>query len=107
MYPLSLQEKFKTGLLHSAEDFKKTVTNLADEFESNGPFTDAVPVSDALDFISDMRKQLGQLKLQETNIRRGLNIFKIDQPPSHVILTLDKVNLPNFTRNRPNIFNET
>jgi len=28
--------------------------------------------------------------LQESNIRKGLNIFKIDQPPSHLILTLEK-----------------
>ena len=38
-----------------------------------------------------MRQQLLQLKTQEETIRKGLNIFKIDQPPSHVIVTLEKV----------------
>ena len=38
-----------------------------------------------------MRSQLNALKAQENEIRMGLNIFKIDQPPSHVILLLEKV----------------
>ena len=86
-----IQEKFKTGLLHSAEEFKKTVANIADDFESKGPFTAAVPIAEAMEFITNMRSQLAQLKLQESNIRKGLNIFKIDQPPSHIIVGLDKV----------------
>ena len=87
----TLQEKFKSGLLHSAEDFKKTVANLAEEFSVKGPFTAAVPISEAMEFISNMRDQLVQLKLQEANIRKGLNIFKIDQPPSHIIQSMEKV----------------
>ena len=51
----------------------------------------ATPIVDAMEFINGMRGQLGQLKLQESNIRKGLNIFKIDQPPSHIIVGLDKV----------------
>ncbi len=88
---LSLQEKFKTNLLHSAEDFKKTVSVLAEEFETKGPFTAAVPIAEAMEFISTMRGQLAQLKLKENSIRKGLNIFKIDQPPSHLIQTMEKV----------------
>ena len=86
-----IQEKFKTGLLHSAEEFKKTVANIADDFESKGPFTAAVPIAEAMEFITNMRSQLAQLKLQESSIRKGLNIFKIDQPPSHIIVGLEKV----------------
>ncbi len=88
---LLVQEKFKTGLLHSAEDFKKTVSNLSEDFETNGPFTSAVPVPEALEFISQMRQQLEQLKTQEGRIRKGLHIFKIEQPPSHIIQQLEKV----------------
>ena len=44
-----------------------------------------------MEFITNMRSQLAQLKLQESSIRKGLNIFKIDQPPSHIIVGLDKV----------------
>lgn len=78
-------------MLHSAEEFKKTVTNLVDDFESNGPFTPHVSVANALEFVSGMHQQLNQLKTQEESIRRGLNIFKIDQPPSNVIVALEKV----------------
>lgn len=78
-------------MLQSAEEFKKTVSNLVDDFEANGPFTSQVSVNDALEFVSNIQQQLLQLKTQEENIRRGLNIFKIDQPPSNVIVTLEKV----------------
>ena len=37
------KEKFKTGLLLSAEDFKKTVSILLDEFRSKGPFNSDIP----------------------------------------------------------------
>ena len=77
--------------MHSAEEFKKTVSTTAEEFELKGPFSASVSVAEALEFISQMRQQLAQLKLKETNLRRGLNIFKIDQPPSHIILALEKV----------------
>ena len=90
--PSSLpQEKFKTGLLHSAEDFKKTIANLADEFGTKGPFSSSVPIQEALKFIADMRQQLAQLKLQEGSIRKGLHIFRIENPPSIIILQLEKV----------------
>ena len=38
------KEKFKTGLIHSSEDFKKTVTTLFDDFQSKGPFNSAIDV---------------------------------------------------------------
>lgn len=44
----------------------------------------------ALEYIHNLHTQLNNLKSQENNIRKGLNIFKIDQPPSHLILTLEK-----------------
>ena len=78
-------------MLQSAEEFKKTVSNLVEDFETNGPFTAQISVHDALGFVSNMQEQLFQLKTQEESIRRGLNIFKIDQPPSNVIVALEKV----------------
>lgn len=77
--------------MHSAEEFKKTVSATAEDFELKGPFSASVSVAEALAFISQTRQQLAELKLKETNLRRGLNIFKIDQPPSHIILNLEKV----------------
>lgn len=37
------KEKFKTGLLLSAEEFKKTTAILMDEFRGKGPFSSSVP----------------------------------------------------------------
>lgn len=38
------KEKFKTGLIHSSEEFKKTVTTLFDDFQSKGPFNSSIDV---------------------------------------------------------------
>ena len=40
------KEKFKTGLIHSSEDFKKTVTTLFDEFQNKGPFSSSISVKE-------------------------------------------------------------
>lgn len=85
------KEKFRTGLLHSADDFKKTISTLVDQFDTTGPFSDEVSISGAMDFICRMRAEVSQLKMNENNIRRGLNIFKIEQPPSHLIQAMERV----------------
>ena len=40
------KEKFKTGLIHSSEEFKKTVGTLFDEFQTKGPFNSAIAVKE-------------------------------------------------------------
>jgi dynein heavy chain len=87
------KEKFRTGLLHSAEDFKKTVSTLMDQFDTKGPFNEDVTIDDAMEFIARMRAELSQLKANESSIRKGLNIFKIEQPPSHLIQSMEKVRM--------------
>ncbi|KAJ8310645.1 hypothetical protein KUTeg_012510 [Tegillarca granosa] len=84
------KEKFKSGLLAQSEEFKKQVHNLLDEFATKGPFASNITTTDALENIAGIRAQLDALKKQEAEIRRGLNIFKIDQPPSKEIAGLDK-----------------
>ncbi|XP_077988088.1 dynein axonemal heavy chain 2-like [Glandiceps talaboti] len=84
------KEKFKSGLIASAEEFKKNVHNLADDFHSNGPFSSTIQCEDALKQIGEVRGKLNELKEQETTLRRGLNIFKIDQPPNKEVIALDK-----------------
>lgn len=37
------KEKFKSGLLLSSEEFKKTVSILLDEFRNKGPFNSDIP----------------------------------------------------------------
>ena len=46
---------------------------------------------DALENIENIRNQMVTLKKQEQELRKGLNIFKIDQPPSKEIGNLEKV----------------
>lgn len=46
------KEKFKTGLLLSAEEFKKTVSILLDEFRNKGPFNSDI----STDRVSKMTK---------------------------------------------------
>jgi len=86
-----LQEKFKSGLLAQSEEFKKQVHNLLDEFATKGPFTSNITTEEAMSNVQAIRDQLNALKKQEQDIKKGLNIFKIDQPPSKEIANLEKV----------------
>ena len=42
-------------------------------------------------YIYDMKGKLADMKDREGAIRRGLNIFKIEQPPSNSIVNMEKV----------------
>ncbi|XP_052104325.1 dynein axonemal heavy chain 2-like isoform X7 [Mytilus californianus] len=84
------KERFKTGLLAQSEEFKKQVHNLVDEFTTKGPFTSNISTDEAVANIEAIREQLNTLKKQEQEIRKGLNIFKIDQPPSKEVANLEK-----------------
>ncbi|XP_071951094.1 dynein axonemal heavy chain 2-like isoform X2 [Antedon mediterranea] len=84
------KEKFKSGLIHSSEEFKKNVHLLQEDFHNNGPFNSQIECNTSLEQIENIRAQLKVLKDTEATLRRGLNIFKIDQPPSKEILQLDK-----------------
>jgi dynein heavy chain len=68
-----------------------------DEFTTKGPFVSSIQTGEALENISAIRAQMEALKKQEADIRRGLNIFKIDQPPSKEIAALDKVKILKHT----------
>ena len=75
-----------------ADEFKKQVGSLLEDFHNNGPFASAMSTDEALGNISAIREQLNALKNQEATLRKGLGIFKIDQPPSKEIAALEKVN---------------
>ena len=85
------QEKFKTGLLAQSEEFKKQVGSLMDDFHIKGPFASSHSSDHALQNINNNRQQLNTLKEQEQQLRRGLGIFKIEQPTSKEIAQLEKV----------------
>lgn len=62
-----------------------------EEFQTKGPFTSGISTAEALTTIEQIRTQLNTLKEQEQQLRRGLGIFKIDQPPSKEVASLEKV----------------
>ncbi|CAG5134523.1 unnamed protein product, partial [Candidula unifasciata] len=84
------KERFKAGLLQQAEDFKKQAGELFKDFETNGPFTSHIDTDTALATIQAVRLQMETLKEQEMTIRRGLSIFKIDQPLNRDLTLLEK-----------------
>lgn len=56
-----------------------------------GPFDSALSTELALKQIAEHHSQLEALKQEETTILQGLGFFKIEQPPSKSIRTLEKV----------------
>ncbi|KAK7102408.1 hypothetical protein V1264_020630 [Littorina saxatilis] len=84
------KERFKVSLLTQSDEFKKQVASLLKGFVNEGPFASTIPTQDALQNIQEYREQLEALKAQEKQLRRGLGIFKIDQPPSKEIASLEK-----------------
>ncbi|XP_076804743.1 dynein axonemal heavy chain 2-like [Clavelina lepadiformis] len=84
------KEKFKTGLLSQAEEFRKRVGGLTSDFLQQGPFTSQFTFSDALDVVANFKRGVGDLKLEEVTLRRGLGLFKIEQQSSKDLIALDK-----------------
>lgn len=84
------KEKFKSGLLFSAEDFKKSVNLLQDDLAAKGAYSAKIPIDEALQNVAGYMKQIEELKSQEDTIRKGLNMFKIEQQPSKALQGLEK-----------------
>lgn len=84
---------FKTGLLVQSEDFKRQVHLMLENFQKNGPFTSTTGSGEALEAVKQYEEQLIAFKQTQQQIRNGLNIFKIDQPPSKEIAFLEKVSV--------------
>lgn len=84
------KEKFRSGLLASAEDFKKSVNNLEDEFALRGPVNAKTFVNEALAATKAFSREVETLKAQEATIRKGLNIFKIEQQQSKALQSVEK-----------------
>ncbi|XP_032136290.1 dynein heavy chain 2, axonemal isoform X3 [Sapajus apella] len=84
------KEKFKTGLIHSADDFKKKAHTLLEDFEFKGPFTSNVGHMSALEQITQVRAVLMAMREEENSLRANLGLFKIEQPPSKDLQNLEK-----------------
>ncbi|XP_074478915.1 dynein axonemal heavy chain 2 [Sebastes fasciatus] len=84
------KEKFKSGLIHSSEEFKKKIETSLQEFNSTGPFNSTLSPEVALNQLAVHRSQLEALKEEENIIQHGLGFFNLEQPPSKVARTLEK-----------------
>ncbi|TGZ66460.1 hypothetical protein CRM22_005313 [Opisthorchis felineus] len=84
------KEKFKTGLLGDSEEFKRAVANLLAELQSTGPYSADLAPQTALDAVAGFRERLDKLKARELELRHGLNLFKIEQPPCKEIAVIEK-----------------
>ena len=90
---MAVQEKFKASLLAQSDDFKKLVLSTVEDFHVKGPFSSNVPTSAALATIAGYKDQVVNLREQENVLRKGLTIFKIDQPLSKDIAKLETVRI--------------
>ncbi|KAG5853301.1 hypothetical protein ANANG_G00071700 [Anguilla anguilla] len=73
------KERFKSSLIVSAEEFKRKMHGVVDDFHES-----------ALEQVSALRSQLETLKEEELTIRHGLAIFKIEQPPSKEVHKMEE-----------------
>ncbi|XP_036369342.1 dynein heavy chain 2, axonemal-like [Octopus sinensis] len=84
------KDQFKSSLMNQSEGFKKQVTHLLEEFQQKGPFSSEIACDVALETLANFRENINILKSQEQVLRGGLNMFKVDLPPSKEIMLLEK-----------------
>ncbi|CAG5116907.1 unnamed protein product, partial [Candidula unifasciata] len=84
------KEIFKAELLRQAAELKQQISELITEFDTTGPFSSSVAISDAFIAISGFQHKKTACKEMEQTIRHGLNIFNIDHPPSKELAILEK-----------------
>ncbi|XP_062456936.1 LOW QUALITY PROTEIN: dynein axonemal heavy chain 2, partial [Rhea pennata] len=84
------KERFRTGLVHHADDLKKKARGLLEEFAAAGPFSSGTGCAAALERIGALRRALAAMQAEESALRSDLGVFKIDQPPSKDLQRLEK-----------------
>ena len=73
-----------------ADDLKKDAAKMVEEFNTTAPFSADFSPEQALSMIADMRAKVAAMKAQEAEIRKGLGMFKIDQPPNRELQMLER-----------------
>ncbi|KAJ3242061.1 Dynein heavy chain 2, axonemal [Chytriomyces hyalinus] len=79
------KSKFKSDLLSSVEDFSKGMASVREEFSTKGPFSAQYGVDKALKAIAEYKQMMQNAAEQESNLQKGLRVFKLEQPPSKEI----------------------
>lgn len=73
--------KFKQDLVTSLEEFSTHATAMRDEFLNKGPFQASFGIDKALQTLTEYKDQIQKAAGQEREIRKGLQLFKIEQAP--------------------------
>ncbi|KAJ1537343.1 Dynein heavy chain 2, axonemal, partial [Nowakowskiella sp. JEL0078] len=84
----SLQDfkaKFKSELMSSVDEFNKGVLNMREDFNTKGPFQFNYGIEKALKSLQDYRNMVQSYLVSEKSLKKGLSVFKLDQPPSKEI----------------------
>ncbi|KAI8853504.1 dynein heavy chain, N-terminal region 2-domain-containing protein [Chytridium lagenaria] len=87
----NLQEykaKFKSDLLNSLDEFNKGLSVLREDFISRGPFNANFGIEKAQKTIQEYRAAIQSAVSQESNLRKGLGVFKLESPPSKEIAVI-------------------
>ncbi|KXS19215.1 hypothetical protein M427DRAFT_507867 [Gonapodya prolifera JEL478] len=74
--------KFKNDLIVSVDEFNRLVGTMKEDFKSEGPYSHAFGVENAMHTIQSFKQRIQDLAVKERNLRRGLTVFKIEQNPS-------------------------
>ncbi|KAI8915474.1 dynein heavy chain and region D6 of dynein motor-domain-containing protein [Powellomyces hirtus] len=74
--------KFKADLLTSVDDFAKSSAAIREDFLTKGPFQASFGVDKALKSIAEYRNMVQGAVNNEKNLKKGLGVFQLDQPPS-------------------------
>ncbi|VDL96859.1 unnamed protein product [Schistocephalus solidus] len=89
------KEKFKAALLSESDMLKRRICQILQDLQSTGPFAAAIKPDEALDTCKGYRDCLAATLEREAELRRGLMLFKIEQPPCKETILIERVsNLP-------------
>eukprot|EP00762_Andalucia_godoyi_P004499 ANDGO_05184.mRNA.1 Dynein-1-beta heavy chain len=86
----SKKEGFKSELLRDLDLFSKGLVSLREEFTTRAPFSSEFAVPDAYAIIEEFRAALSQRQQREAELKSGLKIFEIDNPPYREMAEVSK-----------------
>ena len=74
-----LKNRFKSELTITFEELQKSYANLKEEVISQGPYKYDAKANQSLSALTAYRKTLNEYNTKESNIRKGLMLFNIDE----------------------------
>eukprot|EP01028_Stygiella_incarcerata_P006524 TRINITY_DN2668_c0_g1_i2.p1 TRINITY_DN2668_c0_g1~~TRINITY_DN2668_c0_g1_i2.p1 ORF type:complete len:4588 (-),score=1267.00 TRINITY_DN2668_c0_g1_i2:3353-17116(-) len=86
----SKKETFRSDLLRSVDRFAKSLTELKEEFSARAPRSPSLAPKEAFESIAVYKKKIEKKNDVEEELKEGLRIFEIEQPPYREIGELSK-----------------